>query len=205
MSTVANSNRFSYAEYLERENAAPTKSEFYAGEIFAMAGGSRRHNSITGNFFAHLYAKLSSAPCRPFMSDQRIRISTLNLGTYPDVSVVCGEPEGDKADPEAITNPRVLVEVLSQSTESYDRGRKFSYYRRIESLEEYVLVSQDEPLVERFKRQPGGDWMLRVFEGVEAILNLESIQVVLPLKDIYRQIDWNADDMAEPQLNTGTT
>lgn len=184
--------RVSYAEYLEREIVATTKSEYYAGEIFAMAGGSRRHNAITGNIFAALYAKLSNSSCRTFLSDQRIRISSLDLATYPDVSVVCGELAGDKVDAEAITNPRVLIEVLSDSTESYDRGKKFDFYRQIGSLEEYVLVSQHEPVVERFRRQPNGDWILSVYKGVAAKLALTSVELEVPLSDIYRFVDWPA-------------
>lgn len=193
MSAVAKPKTISYSEYLERERVATTKSEYYAGEVFAMAGASRQHNFITGNLFAGLYAKLANSPCRPFLSDQRIRISVLDLGTYPDVSVVCGQLEGDKVDPEAITNPRVLVEVLSESTESYDRGKKFDFYRHVGSLEEYVLVSQKEPMVERFRRQPSGDWLLTVYKGLELTLELASIQADLPLEDIYRFVDWPAD------------
>ena len=199
MSAIVKPKWLSYTEYLEREGVAATKNEYYAGEIFAMAGGSRRHNSITGNIFATLYTKLSHASCRPFLSDQRIRISQLDLGTYPDLSVVCGELEGDMIDPEAITNPCVLVEVLSPSTESYDRGKKFDFYRQIDSLEEYVLVSQQEPIVERFKRQPNGDWLMTVYKGMEATLNLTSIQADLQLQDIYRFVDWSAAEPAEPR------
>jgi Uma2 family endonuclease len=200
MSAIVKPKWLSYAEYLERERVAVTKNEYYAGEIFAMAGGSRRHNTITGNIFAALYTKLTHASCRPFLSDQRIRISQLDLGTYPDLSVVCGELEGDMVDPEAITNPCVLVEVLSPSTESYDRGKKFDFYRQFDSLEEYVLVSQQEPIVERFKRQPNGDWLLTVYKGLEATLNLTSIQTDLPLQDIYRFVDWSTEEHAKPEV-----
>lgn len=200
MPAIVKPKWLSYAEYLERERVAATKNEYYAGEIIAMAGGSRRHNSITGNIFAALYTKLTYASCRPFLSDQRIRISQLDLGTYPDLSVVCGELEGDMIDPEAITNPCVLVEVLSPSTESYDRGKKFDFYRQIDSLEEYVLVSQQEPIVERFKRQPNGDWLLTVYKGLEATLNLTSIQTDLQLQDIYRFVDWSAEEHAKPEV-----
>ena len=193
MSAIVKPTKVSYAEYLERERIATTKSEYYAGEVFAMAGASRRHNSITGNVFAALYTKLANSSCRPFLSDQRIRISPLDLGTYPDLSVVCGQLEGDKVDPEAITNPRVLVEVLSDSTESYDRGKKFDFYRQIDSLEVYVLISQKEPIVERFKRQPNRDWLLTVYKGLDTSLELISIQVELPLRDIYRFVDWSTD------------
>ena len=106
--------------------------------------------------------------------------------------MVCGDLEGDKADPEAITNPRVLIEVLSDSTESYDRGKKFDFYWQIDSLEEYVLVSQHEPVVERFRRQSNGDWMLTVFKGLESTLLLSSIATELPLSDIFRFVDWSA-------------
>ncbi len=203
MSTLTKPNWFSYAEYLERERISSTKSEYYAGEIFAMAGGSRHHNRITLNISTGLDNRLGEGPCRPFNSDQRIRISKLDLATYPDVSVVCGTVEGDKVDIDAITNPRVLVEVLSPSTESYDRGRKFNFYRHIESLLEYVLISQEEPVVERFKRQPDGDWLLTVYKGLDSILSLDSIKTNMPLKDIYRQIDWSVE--SPPNASTKLT
>ncbi len=190
MSAVIKPEWISYSQYVEQERIAPTKSEYYAGEMFAMAGGSQRHNAISGNTFATLYAQLATQPCRPSLSDQRIRISKLELGTYPDVSVVCGKPTSDPIDPDAITNPKVLVEVLSKTTESYDRGKKFSFYRQIDSLDEYVLISQDEPLVERFKRQPSGEWLLTVFKGIDSILDLPSIETSLALSDIYRTVDW---------------
>ena len=136
---------------------------------------------------------MANSPCRPFLSDQRIRISQLDLGTYPNLSVVCGDLGGDKVDPEAITNPRILVEVLSESTESYDRGKKFDFYRQIDSLEEYVLVSQHEPIVERIKRHQNADWLLTVYKGLDTALDLISIQTELPLRDIYRFVDWSTD------------
>ncbi len=186
--------RFTLAEYLQRENAATFKSEFYRGEIFAMAGASPRHNSIVTKLIIGLGNRLLGTPCRPFTSDQRVRILTSSLITYPDVSVVCGPLEMDAEDSIAINNPSVVVEVLSQSTASYDRGEKFDLYRELESLQTYILVSQDKPHVERFVRQPDDSWLLTVFKGVEAVLELTTLGCSLPLAEIYADVTFGPEE-----------
>ena len=186
--------RYTFEEYLARERVAPGKSEYYRGEIFAMAGGSVRHNTIGGNVFASLRGHLRGSPCRPCNSDQRIRIPANGLSTYPDVSVVCSEIQTDTLDHDAIVNPRVIFEVLSNSTESYDRGKKFDLYRQLDSLQEYILVAQDEPLVERFVRQDDGSWLLTVLKGQDAVLEFQSLAAVLPLSEIYEDVTFGPEE-----------
>ncbi len=188
------STRFRFEEYLARERVAAGKSEYYRGEIFAMAGGSVRHNTIGGNVFASLRGRLRGSPCRPYNSDQRIRIPANGLATYPDVSIVCDEFQVDAEDRDAIINPRVIFEVLSKSTESYDRGKKFDLYRQLDSLHEYILIVQDEPHVERFLRQEDGSWVLTVLKGWEAVLELQSITVLLPLSEIYEDVKFGPEE-----------
>ena len=187
-------NRFSLEEYLSRERVAEYKSEFYQGEIFAMTGGSPTHNDIGVNLVSSLKNRLRGSRCRPSASDQRIRIPANGLCTYPDASVVCGDREFDDIDTDAITNPVVIFEVLSKSTERYDRGKKFDLYRELESLQEYVLVSQTEAQVERFVRQDDGDWLLSVLKGPAAILNFASLDVSLTLSEIYEDIEFQPEE-----------
>ena len=137
-------------EYLARERRAETKSEYLRGEVFAMAGASRAHNLIASNAAGELRQQLRDRPCEVYPSDMRVKVSPSGLYTYPDVTVVCGEPQFEDAEVDTLLNPKVLVEVLSPSTADYDRGGKFTHYRRLPSLQEYVLISQDRPLVEHY-------------------------------------------------------
>lgn len=179
-----------FEDYLSREQTATYKGEFYQGEIFAMVGGSPQHNTISGNLLAILRVLLRDTPCRVFNSAQRIRIPANGLATYPDVSIVCEQPELDQQDRDAITNPVVLFEVLSKSTESYDRGKKFDLYRPLVSFREYILVSQSEPHVERFVRQDDDFWLLTVFKGLDATLPLSSVNCDLLLSEIYEDVEF---------------
>ena len=185
---------YTFEEYLARERIAVCKSEFYRGQIFAMAGASIRHNTISVNLVVSLRSPLRGSSCRPHNSNQRIRIPASGLATYPDVSVVCGEIQVDAEDRDAIINPRVIFEVLSKSTESYDRGKKFDLYRQLDSLQEYILVAQDEPLVERFVRQEDGDWRLTVLKGQEAILKFQTLACALPLSEIYEDVTFGPEE-----------
>jgi Uma2 family endonuclease len=151
--------RYTYAEYLSYERDSELKHEYYAGEILAMAGGSRRHSALASRVSAALEAG-RKAGCNAFQSDQRVRVLATGRATYPDASMVCGKIEGDPADRDeaTITNPTLIVEVLSPSTEQVDRGGKWRDYQLIPSLQEYVLVSQVETRVERYRRLPNGAW-----------------------------------------------
>lgn len=176
-------------EYLSFERKAEYKNEYYKGEVFAFAGASLRHNRIAANILAHIYPQLRSGNCSAFPSDLRITIPQTPHYTYADVVIVCGEPQLDDNFEDNLLNPTVIVEVLSPSTESYDRGKKFESYQRIASLMEYVLVSQDVPRVEQFLRQPDGRWLYSETTA-DSTLKLTSIDCELSLSDIYDKVQF---------------
>lgn len=159
--------RFTPQQYLALERAAETKSEFFNGEIFAMAGASREHNLIATNVVRELSAQLKGRPCETYPGDMRVKVSETGLYTYPDVVVVCGEPRFEDEHGDTLLNPTLVVEVLSPSTEAYDRGEKSSHYRRLASLAEYVLIAQDRCHVERYARRPDGLWLLAEARGLD--------------------------------------
>ncbi len=173
-----------YAEYVAQEARSGEKHEFLAGEVDAMAGGTPEHGALAMAIGGELRAALSGRPCRVFSSDVRVRVRATGLATYPDVSVVCGKLETDGEDPDAIANPIVIVEVLSASTEAYDRGEKARHYRKIESLQEYVLVSSSSPRVEVHRRNAEGRWEIDEAGPGEQVV-LSSIDVRLDLGAVY--------------------
>ncbi len=158
MADPAQKLRMTYAEYLAFEQSAPTKHEFADGEIWAMSGGTITHARLITNVTVALAGMLRGGSCRPYSSDARIYVEALGDGLYPDVSVVCGEVKTVAADPDGITNPTLLVEVLSPTTEAYDRGKKFERYQALPSLKHYVLVAQTETRVEHYRRNDDGTW-----------------------------------------------
>jgi Uma2 family endonuclease len=182
-------------QYLAMERNADFKSELCNGFIIAMAGGSREHNVISGNLHGEIRSQLKGRPCEVYTSDMRVRVSMAGLFTYPNVVAVCGEPRFLDGRSDTLLNPPVIVEVLSASTESYDRGEKFMHYRRLESLREYVLVAQDKVLVERYTRQ-GDEWLLTEFRHVDQTLQLASIGCAVQLREIYSRIEFPAEDTA---------
>ncbi|MDM8524722.1 Uma2 family endonuclease [Desulfococcaceae bacterium HSG8] len=175
----------SEAEYLEQERLSETKHEYYQGEMFAMAGASRRHNLIVANIIGELRYQLKGKPCRTYPSDMRLKIETSGLYTYPDVMVVCGEEKFSDEKENALLNPDVIVEVLSDSTEGYDRGTKFRNYRQIESLKEYVLVSQNDRKIEKYSRTDDNRWILTETHEAEPEIILESICCNLNISEVY--------------------
>lgn len=179
-------------EYLQIERAAEFKSEYFAGEMFGMAGGSPAHALIGGNVLRNLGNQLQSGRCVPYNSDLRIEISTTGLYTYPDVSIICGPLQFSDLGDDIVTNPALIVEVLSDSTEAYDRGTKFDHYRTISTLREYVLVSQKQPLVEVFLRQTDGTWRLTPVRGLDAAVRLDSLECDLRLAEVYRHVEFPA-------------
>jgi Uma2 family endonuclease len=179
-------------EYLELERKAEHKSEYVNGEIYAMAGASAAHITITGNLWGEIRVQLKGKPCRSYAIDMRIRIDETGMYTYPDLVVVCGRQLFGDRRQDTLTNPTLIIEVLSPSTEAYDRGDKFAHYRRLESLQEYVLVSQDKVRVERFVRQ-GDDWLFSDISDAAATLKLASIGCEVPLADIYTDVDFSAE------------
>jgi Uma2 family endonuclease len=179
-------------EYLELERAAPYRSEYYRGEICAMSGASREHNLIVANVHAALHRQLRRRPCEVYPSDMRVKVSPTGLYTYPDVVVVCGKPQFEDAELDTLLNPTLLVEVLSESTEAYDRGAKFEQYRTLASLADYLLIAQDRCHVEHFARQPDGRWLLAEASSLEATLRLASVDCELPLAEVYEKLPFAA-------------
>jgi Uma2 family endonuclease len=189
--------RLTPQEYLARERVAETRSEYIGGRIHAMTGASRKHNVIAGNVFAQLHARFRGRPCEVFVSDMRVRVSDTATYTYPDVVALCGEPEFEDTEVDTLLNPAVIFEVLSESTERYDRGQKFAQYRRLGSLREYVLVSQDRVLVEHFARQ-GDVWVLTEFSDLDGSLPLPALDAELRLRDVYERVAPFAAEPPEP-------
>lgn len=179
-------------EYLAKERPAPFRSEFYRGEMFAMAGGTSRHSRIKVSLGTELDTRLGDGPCVLYDCDLRILVSPTGLYTYPDFSVICGELQYDAQDEkrETVTNPTTLVEVLSDSTEAYDRGGKFEHYKRIATLREYVLVSQNAPQIERWSRQADDSWTPFVVTGLDQSIDLPALGITLPLADVYKKVDF---------------
>jgi Uma2 family endonuclease len=186
--------RLTPAEYLAAERASDRKHEFYRGEMFAMAGASRKHVAATGNFFAWLHNQLRDTPCSVYTSDMRVLVDRTGLYTYPDISVTCEHPEFVDGLFDTLLNPQMIVEVLSPSTETYDRGKKFDHYRQVASLKEYVLVSLDQPMIERYTRVDEDRWTLDVAKGLEATVELGVTGTALPLAEVYRRVDFSVDE-----------
>lgn len=188
MSSAAE-KRYSPADYLALERAADSKHEFFDGEIFAMSGGTLHHSQLAGNVIIELGKTLADSPCRVLTSDMRIKCPT-GLYTYPDASIVCDSPKFEDGQKDVLLNPIVIVEVLSPSTESYDRGRKFEHYRSCPSLRDYLLISQDRVFVEHYSRQADTDqWLLTTWNSLDAAVSLTTLGVRLPLRGIYARVD----------------
>jgi Uma2 family endonuclease len=184
MTDAAEKLALSYAEYARREETSPEKHQYLDGEIFAMSGGTPEHAELGANVGRLLGNQLEGRKCRVYSSDLRVRAASMRFGTYPDVTVVCGALERSAEDANSVTNPTVIVEVLSDSTEAFDRGDKFAYYRTLSSLREYVLVSQKQALIEVFAHDGEGRWVLTV-AGPGERLELASIGCTLEVDAVY--------------------
>lgn len=185
--------RITPEEYLERERQAEIRSEYRNGEIVAMAGASFRHGRIIRNLMFQIHSTLRNGSCEVFSTDLRLGIRAANLYTYPDVMVICGQPESADDRQDIVLNPVILIEVLSKSTQTYDRGEKFAAYRTISSLMEYLTVAQDEIHVEQNSRLPDQSWLLKEFRESSGIIKLESIAVELLVSDVYEKVEFTAD------------
>lgn len=182
--------RITSAEYLRRERLAEEKSEYVDGYVYAMSGASIPHNFIASNLMVVIGSALKGSPCKPLGSDMRVRTPSSHLFTYPDLVIVCGQLELHDEQNDTLLNPTIIIEILSPSTEKWDRGGKFARYQSIPSLQDYVLVSQDIPRVERFSRN-GDEWTLVNSEGLEATLKLPSVKVEVNLADIYEDVEFD--------------
>lgn len=184
MSVAKLKEKISVEDYLEGEKVSQIKHEYIYGAVYAMAGASRNHNRIAGNFFTALSSHLSSTDCEAFISDMKVSVDPETY-YYPDVIVSC---ESDNQNRYVIEEPRFVVEVLSRSTERTDRGEKFITYRRVPSLQEYVIVSQDRVYVEVHRRINDEDWTAEVFTHIDETVNLASVELALNVSDIYRNV-----------------
>lgn len=187
--STASQRKLTVAEYLAREEQSETKHEYCRGEVFAMAGGTFNHALIAANILGLLKNHLQGSGCLAIGSDLRISAKSIEFITYPDVSVLCAEPQFDPQDRNAVTNPQAIIEVLSPSTERYDRTAKFGFFRTIPSLKLYVLVSQQEARVEVFTRGDNNSWQFSDAVGLNATIQFPPLQCELPLAEIYEGVE----------------
>jgi len=194
MPAVLTQAHYTAEEYLTLERSASSKSEFHDGQIYAMTGASREHNLVTINIAGELRNQLKKRPCEAYVNDMRVKAADARSYHYPDIVVVCGTPQFEDAHVDTLLNPTLLIEVLSPSTEAYDRGGKFAHYRKIPTLREYLLVAQDQPSIERYLRQDDV-WILTEAVGLEADVPLESIDCVLSLREVYDKVldNWDVE------------
>ncbi|MCI5145243.1 MAG: Uma2 family endonuclease [Candidatus Electrothrix sp. AR3] len=181
-------HQISPEEYLTGERESDMRHEYFAGEVFAMAGASREHNQISTNIVRLLGNQLLEKPCSVFASDMKVKVKKKKKYSYPDIVVVCEKEEYEDEHNDVLLNPVVLIEILSDSTEAYDRGDKFSHYQDIPSFTEYILVSQYTFKMERFTRQPNNSWVYTIYQGEKDILSIETIDCELPLAEVYRKV-----------------
>ena len=182
--------RFTSQEYLERERKSDLRNEFYSGEIFAMSGASFEHTCIVDNLVFELTQRLLGGSCRVLSKDMRVKVNASGLYTYPDLIVVCGKPDLEDSHGDTLLNPQIIFEVLSPTTEAYDRGQKFNHYRQIPTLKEYVLVSQDRPMIERYIRQSDVSWNLTDFKPPQESFELLSVAASVKIADVYRSVQF---------------
>jgi Uma2 family endonuclease len=175
-------------EYLALEREAEYRSEYFAGRVYAMAGGSREHSAITVNVTVVIGSQLRGKPCQAFSNDMKVRAG--RLYAYPDLSVVCGEPTFRDARRDVLLNPVVLFEVLSPSTEAFDRGKKLAQYQQIPSLKDYVMIAQDEPRIDHYERRSDNEWRVSIIVGMGANVHLDSIDCTLPLSEVYDKVEF---------------
>ncbi len=200
--TAVPKKKLEATEYLAIERAAAFRSEFYDGEMFAMAAANPEHNRVKENLIISIGGQIRGSPCQTYSSDQRVKVNMTGLYTYPDIVGVCGTPEYDAQDRDTLINPIVIIEVLSPSTESYDRGAKLRHYQQIATLKEYILVEQDQSLCEQFVRQANDKWLLTTLSGLEAELALESVPARVPLSEIYAGITFTEKPLRQAHSPT---
>ena len=182
---------FSVKDYLDYERIQPERHEFLDGSVYAMAGESPNHSTICFNLYALIGLQLRGKRCRGFSPNMKIATNEKGLYSYPDLAVVCGQPTFYDGTKDVITNPTLIVEVLSPSTEHYDRGEKFlRYTNQIETLQSYILISQDKPLIEIFSRQENGGWEKQEIKGLESVLKIDSIECEINLHELYELIQF---------------
>ena len=185
--------RYTPEEYLAFERSCETKHEYFNGEIFAMSGASKQHVLIVTNVVAELWSQLKRGPCEVYSTDLRVKVASTGLYIYPDVIVLCDEPQFSDEQKDTLLNPALIIEVLSESTKDYDRGGKFEQYRTINSFVEYLLIAQDRPHVEHYVRQGDGSWLLHETNSLEDTIHLKSVPCSLLLSEIYNKIVFSSN------------
>ena len=175
-------------EYLAIEREAKFKSEYFDGEMFAMTGASRKHNLISLNIAASLHNRFKKTSCEVYINDMRVKVSPTGLYTYPDIVIVCDTPQFEDSELDTLINPLVIIEVLSTSTECYDRGKKFENYRTIQSLTEYIMISQDRPYSEHYTRQSDNTWLLRETGDKAGVIHIACVECELTMEEIYAKV-----------------
>ena len=187
--SFADSQHITDTDYLSTERNSLDKHEFYKGEVYAMSGASIKHNIIFSNVFGIISSKLYGTDCKPFGSDLRIHIPKNSLYTYPDISIVCGKIETTDSNFDTITNPAVIIEILSSSTRDYDKGSKFTLYRDILSLKEYILIDSENISVEKYCRNNDGSWNFTEYKTVSQMFTIDTVNTAILLVDVYNSID----------------
>ena len=187
---AAELNFISPEEYLALERKAEYKSEYAYGQMYAMAGGSPEYNLIAGNVHTALNVALRDRPCLVFNSNMKVRVPSSLKFHYPDATVVCDNPHYDDKERDVLLNPLLLIEVLSPTTAAYDRGKKFQSYQEIPSFREYLLIAQDEPVIERFVKQADGNWLYTKVAGLDQSIELVTLDCRLALRDVYAKVEW---------------
>ena len=193
--------RMTPLKYLKFDRASDIKHEFFDGEVFAMTGANRNHNLINTSLTVNLVNRMGNSKCRVFANDMRVKIQSASGFTYPDIAVACGKLEFEDNQLDTLTNPIVLIEILFDSTEAYDRGEKFDYYRAIPTLKELILVSPKKYQVERCVRGDDGGWKYFSYEDVEQVVKIESIDCDVPLAAIYQWVEFEADDTGAADID----
>ncbi len=188
---VPQKDTYTRDEYLDMQLEIDEKYDFYQGKLFLKTSRSFNNNVLGGNMFALLHASQKGKPCEVFTSDMKIDIEFHDLYVYPDASVICGKPEFTEGRTDAVKNPVVIVEVLSPSTREYDRGSKFTFYRSLPSLKEYIMVDQDRVFIDYYRKAEDGRWILEEITELDAVLSLQSIDFSSTLSEIYDGVDWS--------------
>lgn len=186
-------------QYLSRERQATTKSQYYQGQIYAMAGASREHNLIVANLVRLIGNALQGKPCEVYPSDMRVKVQASGLYTYPDVTIVCGDPQFEDAHVDTLLNPLVLFEVISESTEGYDRGAKAMQYRQLPSLQQLVLIASDRVHVEAYRRAADGGWTLWESSDLTGTLPVVVAEISLTLADVYQRVEFPANNASQSE------
>jgi len=194
MSALTKRKRYTPAEYLALEEKAETRSEYWNGEIVAMAGGNINHQQIVANLTEFLGAKIRGR-CRAFPSEMKVWVKKRDKFFYPDLTVICDKPEFYKKRRDTIVNPKLIIEVLSKSTASFDRAEKFLSYQTLESLHEYVLISQEKAAVEQHIKREDGNWIYQAIIGIKSAVTFPSIETSLGLNEIYDLVEFEEENL----------